>query len=402
MKIWSGPNRRKPAAHGYARFCGAMVVAMLFALSAPAWGQSQRDAVCQGSCGGGCGPCSAPPTRVAREPRGPTEAEVAAEAKREQAMAINDNAVAAFYREDYTAAKQLYLRYLELYPKNEIIRNNVALVENAIGWGFYKRGDYVSALACFQRAAEIQKHLKQPSHTDGVQENLALALKALSLEQQNEDNKNASSKIQGIVDNFSKSDGQLSTPNKLTFDDFGGSAPANTSKSAFGSNVANPKLEASPTPPAKVGSNTKSGDQLMSAANTAKHDGDLTANYDAGTATTAGSLVFQKSSIDLSTYSERARKDPQVIAALMELESLQAKRSQLERERDELVKQRNAAMDKTAMDKATAELDRKEKEYQDNVAVISQKSKDLEKRHREIDAEVQSTKANEKRPSGER
>jgi len=240
------------------------------------------------------------------------------------------------------------------------------------------------------------------SHADGVQENLALALKALSLEQQNEDNKNASSKIQGIVDNFSKSDAQLSTPSKLTFDDFGGSAPANTTKSAFGSNVANPKLEASPTQPAKVGSNTKSGDQLMSAANTAKHDGDLTANYDAGTATSAGSLVFQKSSIDLSTYSERARKDPQVIAALMELDSLQAKRSQLERERDELVKQRNAAVDKAAMDKATAELDRKEKEYQDNVAVISQKSKDLEKRHREIDAEVEAPKANEKRPSGER
>jgi hypothetical protein len=65
----------------------------------------------------------------------------------------------------------------------------------------------------------------------------------------------------------------------------------------------------------------------------------------------------------------------------------------LERERDELVKQRNVAVDKVAMDKATAELDRKETEYQDSVALISQKSRDLEKRHREIDTEVEAPKA---------
>jgi hypothetical protein len=45
------------------------------------------------------------------------------------------------------------------------------------------------------------------------------------------------------------------------------------------------------------------------------------------------------------------------------------------------------------MDKATAELDKKETEYQDSVALISQKSRDLEKRHREIDTEVEAPKA---------
>jgi prefoldin subunit 5 len=45
------------------------------------------------------------------------------------------------------------------------------------------------------------------------------------------------------------------------------------------------------------------------------------------------------------------------------------------------------------MDKATAELDKKETEYQNNVTLISQKSKDLEKRHREIDTEVEAPKA---------
>ncbi|HST79434.1 MAG TPA: hypothetical protein VLN58_13190, partial [Verrucomicrobiae bacterium] len=74
-------------------------------------------------------------------------------------------------------------------------------------------------------------------------------------------------------------------------------------------------------------------------------------------------------------------------------DSLQARRSQLERERDELVKQRNVAASGAVMEQVTAQLDKKEKEYQGNVALISQKTQDVEKRHREIDTEVEAPKA---------
>jgi len=49
--------------------------------------------------------------------------------------------------------------------------------------------------------------------------------------------------------------------------------------------------------------------------------------------------------------------------------------------------------DKVAIPIGLAELDKKETEYQDSVALISQKSRDLEKRHREIDTEVEAPKA---------
>jgi hypothetical protein len=75
------------------------------------------------------------------------------------------------------------------------------------------------------------------------------------------------------------------------------------------------------------------------------------------------------------------------------LDSLQARRGELERERDELVKERNASVNKAAMRKATAKLDKLEAEYQLNVAVISYKTQEVEKRHREIDTEVEAPKA---------
>jgi tetratricopeptide (TPR) repeat protein len=393
MKMCTGWRLQDSRASPRARICCATLMAVLFVLSAPSWAQSQRDAVCQGSCGGGCGPCSSPsPGRVEREPRGPTQAEIADQAKRERAAAIFNSAIAAWDRQDYATARSFFSQYLELYPKNEVVRNNVALADNALGVDAYNRGDYVSALALFQNAAATQQHLKHPSHTDRVQENIGLAQKGLSVEKQEEDNRNASKTIQGIVDGLPKASALASTTSNLGFNDFGG-ASATTTKGAFGSNVADPKLVGGGAGPSKAGTDTNAGDQLVSAAEAGKHGGDLTPNYDKGTALSAGSLVFQKSSVDLSTFSERAKTDPQVISTVKELDSLQAKRSQLERERDDLIKQRNTAADGAAMAKATAQLEQKAKEYQNNLSVISEKSKELEKLHREIDAEVESPKA---------
>jgi len=420
MKIWSGSSVRNPAGHGGILFFCAMAVATLFVLSSSLRGQSQKDQVCQGGYGGGCG--TAPSRR--NEPRQPSARDLEVE-RHNQGIHTYNAAADAYRRGDYAAALDLYQQALAILPRD---RDCLAAIPRTRGTMAYKKGDYATALDYYQQALAVLPHdrylLNAVASTHGVmaaqqgeaawnrkdfaaalafyqqafayypdntwRNNIAIAEKALREEK---DNQNASNKIQSIVDSFPKPDTQTSKAGNLSFDDFGGSAAADTKKGLFGANVSDPKFAERPTGPAAVGTDTKAGDQLLSAAKTAKHDGDLTPNYDRGTATVAGSLVFPKSGVDLSTYSERAKKDPQVISMLKELDSLQARRSELEHERDELVKERNAAADKVAMDKATAQLDKKETEYQENVALISQKSKDLEKRHREIDTEVEAPKA---------
>jgi len=420
MKTWTGSNLRNSAGDGCVRSCKAMAVAILFvfasASASPVWGQSQKDQVCQGGYGGGCG--TAPSRR--NEPRQPTARDLEVE-RHNQGIHTYNAAVDAYRKGDYATALDLYQQALAILPRD---RDCLAAIPRTRGMMAYKKGDYVTALDYYQQALAVLPHdrylLNAVAEIHGMiaakqgeaawnrkdiaaalafyqqayayypdntwRDNIAIARKAL-------DDKDATTKIQGIVDSFPKPAAQTSKAGDLSFDDFGGSAPADTKKGLFGTNVSNPKLELGATGPAKVGTDTKAGDQLLSAAKTAEHAGDLTANYDKGTAVASGSIVFPKGGVDLSTYSERAKKDPQVISMLKELDSLQARRSELEHERDELVKQRNAAVDKAAMDKATAALDKKETEYQNNVALISQKSKDLEKRHREIDTEVEAPKA---------
>lgn len=419
MKIWSGSSLRNPAGHDGILFFCATAVATLFVLSSPLWGQSQKDQVCQGGYGGGCG--TAPSRR--NEPRQPSGRDLEVE-RHNQGIHAYNAALDAYRRGDYATALDLYQQALAILARD---RDCLAAIPRTRGMMAYKKGDYATALDYYQQALAVLPRdrylLNAVASIHGMmaaqqgeaawnrkdiaaalafyqqafayypdnrwRDNIAIAQKAL---RQEADDKDATTKIQGIVDSFPKPDAQTSKAGNLSFDDFG-SVPGDTKKGPFGTNVSDPKLEGRATGPATVGSDTKAGDQLLSAAKTAEHGGDLTPNYDRGTATAAGSLVFPKSGVDLSTYSERAKKDPQVISMLKELDSLQARRSELEHERDELVKQRNVAVDKAAMDKATAELDKKETEYQENVASISQKSNALEKRHREIDTEVEAPKA---------
>lgn len=419
MKMWGGWSLRNPVGHGGILFFCAMTVATLLVLSSPLWGQSQKDQVCQGGYGGGCG--TAPSRR--NEPRQPSARDLEVE-RHNQGIHTYNAAADAYSKGAYATALDLYQQALAILPRD---RECVAAIPRTRGMMAYKKGDYATALDYYQQALAVLPHdrylLNSVASIHGMiaaqqgeaawnrkdfagalgfyqqafayypdntwRDNIAIAQKAL---RQEADDKDATAKIQRIVDNFPKPDAQTSKPDALSFDDFG-SAPGDTKKGLFGTNVSDPKLEGRATGPATVGKDTKAGDQLLSAAKTAEHGGDLTPNYDRGTATAAGSLVFPKSGVDLSTYSERAKKDPQVISMLKELDSLQARRSQLERERDALVKQRNVAVDKAAMDQATAELNKKEQEYQDNMALISQKSNALEKRHREIDTEVEAPKA---------
>ena len=427
MKTCTGSNLRNSAGDGRVPFCNAMALAILFVFASasaspsPVWGQSQKDQVCQGGYGGGCGTA---PSR--REPRQPSARDLEVD-RHNQGIHIYNAAVEAYRNGDYATALDLYQQALAILPRD---KDCLAAIPRTRGLMAYKKGDYATALDYYQQALAFlpgnRYLLNAIASTHGMiaaqqgdaawnrkdvaaalafykqafayypydpwRNNIANAQKAL-------DDKNATTKIQEIVDSFPKQDAQISKASSLSFDDFSSSAPADTKKGQFGTKVSDPKLVGAATGPSKVGTaakagtDTKAGDQLLSAAKTAGHDGDLTANYDKGTAVASGSLVFPKSGVDLSNYSERARKDPQVISMLRELDSLQARRSQLERERDELVKQRNVAASGAVMEQFTAQLNKKEKEYQDNVALISQKTQDVEKRHREIDTEVEAPKA---------
>ena len=430
MKILSGLNLRNPAANGCVPFCSAMTVAMLFILSASVWGQSQKDQVCQGGYGGGCG--TAPSRR--NEPRQPSARDLEIE-RHNQGIHTYNAALDAYRRGDYATALDLYQQALAILPRD---RDCLAAIPRTRGVMAYKKGDYAAALDYYQQALAFQPRdkslLNSVASIHGMmaaqqgdaawnrkdfaaalafyqqafayypdnawRDNIANARRAL-------DNQDATAKIQGVVNSFPKPDAKTSAAGNLSFDDFGDSAPGGTKKGLFGTNISDPKIVERAT--GKVGTDTKAGDQLLSAAKTAEHGGDLTANYDRGTATATGSLVFPKPGVDLSTYSERAKKDPQVISMLKELDSLQARRSELEHERveahartpsvfmeherDEMVKERNASVDKAAMRKATKKLDTLEAEYQLNVAVISYKTQEIEKRHREIDTEVEAPKA---------
>ena len=45
------------------------------------------------------------------------------------------------------------------------------------------------------------------------------------------------------------------------------------------------------------------------------------------------------------------------------------------------------------MEKLSGQLEQKSREYQDNLEIVTEKTQDLEKRHREIDAQVEPPKA---------
>lgn len=98
--------------------------------------------------------------------------------------------------------------------------------------------------------------------------------------------------------------------------------------------------------------------------------------------------------MDLSHFSERAKKDPEIVASLGWLTELQTKRRELDTQRTALTKERNLTMDPAAMQKLTEQLDKKNKEFADNLTAISEKTEQIEKRHREIDNAVEDTPAN--------
>jgi hypothetical protein len=288
-----------------------------------------------------------------------------------------------------------------------------AHAQNDQGLNAWKKGDWAAAANYFEQA------LQNSPDDQTIKSNLDKAQQKLKEQQ---DNKTAANHMQQIVKSLTFT--PASTTSGLDFNGFNANKPFGDSGNAggldfnsfnaanpqpnsgqkvvtgtFGTKVAKPDLGPAHSP-STVGTDTKAGDQLLSAAAAGKKGKDLTQNFDAGTAKKAGSLVYARShSIDMSTFSERARNDPLIISTVKELDALQAKRSQLETERNELIKQRNAATDPAAMKKLSEQVNHKDKDYQANLADISKKTQLVEKRHREIDTKVDSSNAKQQ-PKG--
>jgi len=163
-----------------------------------------------------------------------------------------------------------------------------------------------------------------------------------------------------------------------------------TTSDHFGGRKANPKLV--PAEKGTIGS-TKPGEQLKAAALEAKNGNksDFRKNFDEGGAKSDGSLVAAHTvsagplPIDLSHFSERAKKDPQIVASLNNLSKLESKRMQVDKELNQLTAQRNTAKDPGTMKELTRKVDQETKLKQANLVEITNTTQEIEKRHREID-----------------
>jgi tetratricopeptide (TPR) repeat protein len=132
-----------------------LLIACLAASGGDSWGwSSQRDAVCQGSCGGGCGPCGSGGNRNS----GPSAQDL-----REQAAdEIDDQGRAAMANGDY---EQALAYFEEAYQRSELeryakyYRRDIAWAKGAIanrnGVAAADRKDFAAALAFFQQAADF-------------------------------------------------------------------------------------------------------------------------------------------------------------------------------------------------------------------------------------------------------
>jgi tetratricopeptide (TPR) repeat protein len=131
----------------FVRLRSALIICFFLAFSNPVLAGSQRDAVCQGSCGGGCGPCGGSPNYSVPQYVAPSPS-----------VQINEQGNQALHNGDNAEAERLYRQALQLNPSDDVIRNNVALAINAQGNDAYNKRDWVEAERLYRLALQISPH----------------------------------------------------------------------------------------------------------------------------------------------------------------------------------------------------------------------------------------------------
>ncbi len=158
----------------------------------------------------------------------------------------------------------------------------------------------------------------------------------------------------------------------------------------FGSKVVKVDFSGEKKAPGAIGNNTKAGDQLKAAAATAANGGNLTQNFDIGGARTAGNLsavAVDTTEVERMKAWEKLKDDPRMAPVWQGYLDLQAKREQLNTERDELTLKRNQAGDLATTQRLDAELLKKDKEYQANLVALAAKKDEVEKVKRMINTD---------------
>lgn len=265
---------------------------------AGSWGQSQKDQVCQGGYGMGCGTAPSRP----REPRQPTARDLEVE-RHNQGIHVYNAAVDAYRRGDFPTALKLYQQALAILPRD---RDCLAAIPRTRAWMAYKNRDYATALDYFQQALAFLPHNKYLLHmtaaTRGMmagqqgeaawnrkdfaaaiafyqqafafdpddvwRDNIALARKELQRERGNKERQQQTEQsLSQIAETARLEAGTSPTGSSLGFKTADtGTENQGSNKGLFGttSNPANPQLDTSPSAPAAAVQSAT--DHLTSAA----------------------------------------------------------------------------------------------------------------------------------------
>lgn len=285
----------------------------------------------------------------------------------QQAHAQYEQGLLSAEKGDWASAAAHFTSASQIYPAEPAYLKNVSWAKTKQGDEAWDRDGFTAAVPYWKSALETD------TENEYARKKMALAEK---LQHEEQVNKTAAAHITQAIRDLS--DALASTPvsDGLDYGDL------KVTSGAFGSEDIKPTVI--PASPATIGTNTRAGDQLKSAAAAAASGRDLKENYDTGGSSHAGSLV----AIDQGRFSSRVRNDPRMIEALKEISELQSKRSLLNSEREELIRERNLSNDKALMQNISEKLALKEKEYQINLKVISDKEVAVKKLHRKIDNEV--------------
>ena len=191
----------------------ARIICFFLAFSNPVLAGPQRDAVCQGSCGGGCGPCGGSPNYSAPQYVAPSpsvqlnnqgneafnnghyvEAErlyrLAVQEDpydpvmaRNLARAIDEQGTLAYNNDNFSEAERLYRIALQMQPADTNMRRNLANAVSVQGLQYYNNNDFVLAERLFRKAYRIDPSSRVIANNIGFAIASAICQKAAAAEQ---------------------------------------------------------------------------------------------------------------------------------------------------------------------------------------------------------------------------
>lgn len=348
----------------------------------------------------------------------PSPAEIAAR----QALAMNEQGLAAYNKQDWASAEAAFKQCLQLQPGDPVYLRSLALTQEHEASDAYKKGDLVAALSYLQQslandpASDEKNNPIIRSDLAFIQGKIAYAQRE---EEQRRQDKITANNMQQSIQNLAQSLNTVHSSSGLDFKDGKSDTPApagygannggldfmtappglrdavadtpsdkDTENGSAGYRVAKPKLKGRPS----VGSegDFKAGDQLLGAAATAGAHDDLTTNYDRGGGKTAGSFTKPSTfSADPRTFSPKVQHDKRMVDALKQLDALNAKRTQLSTELERLTVARGAERVPAKSQELTKQLNQKNDDFQVNLVSITKAEETVKKTKRTIETEVQ-------------